>query len=107
MARAKAKAMGLPCPPEPLRPYTPTLNGKFVKAKDSQRYWGFPKPRFDPVIKTLVPGFKLLLVCNNKIPRLKKENTTWVPTDWADYMDPNAMTTLIGDAICNIEDEEY
>ena len=45
MARAKAKAKGLPSPPEPLKPYTPTLNGKFVKAKDSQCYWGFPEPR--------------------------------------------------------------
>ena len=35
MAHAKAKAKGLPCPLEPLRPYTPTLNGKFVKAEDS------------------------------------------------------------------------
>ena len=35
MARAKAKAKGLPCPPEPLKPYTPTLNGKFVKAGES------------------------------------------------------------------------
>ena len=38
MARAKAKAKGLPCPPEPLKPYTPTLNRKFVKAGDSQHY---------------------------------------------------------------------
>ena len=38
MARAKAKAKGLPCPPEPLKPYTPTLNEKFVKAGESQRY---------------------------------------------------------------------
>mgnify|MGYP000995221762 CR=1 FL=1 len=36
MARAKAK--GLPCPPEPLKPYTPTLNKKFFKARESQRY---------------------------------------------------------------------
>ena len=36
MARAKAK--GLPCPPEPLKPYTSTLNGKFVKAGDSQHF---------------------------------------------------------------------
>ena len=35
LARAKAKAKGLPCPPEPLKPYTPTLNGKFVKAGES------------------------------------------------------------------------
>ena len=38
MTRAKAKAKGLPCPSKPLKPYTPTLNGKFVKAGDSQRY---------------------------------------------------------------------
>ena len=38
MDRAKAKAKGLPCPPEPLKPYTPTLNGKCVKAGDSQHY---------------------------------------------------------------------
>ena len=37
MAPAKAKAKGLPCPLEPLKPYTLTLNGKFVKAGDSQR----------------------------------------------------------------------
>ena len=42
IARAKAKAKGLPCPPKPLKPYTPTLNRKFVKAGESQRYWGFP-----------------------------------------------------------------
>ena len=36
MAPAKAKAKGLPCPLEPLKPYTLTLNGKFVKAGDSQ-----------------------------------------------------------------------
>ena len=38
MARAKAKAKGLPCPPKPLKPYTPILNKKFVKDGDSQRY---------------------------------------------------------------------
>ena len=38
MARAKAKAKGLPCPLEPLKPYTSTLNGKFVKAGDSQHF---------------------------------------------------------------------
>ena len=31
MAHAKAKAKGLPCPLEPLKPYTPTLNRNFVK----------------------------------------------------------------------------
>ena len=47
MVHAKAKAKGLPCPPEPLKPYTLTLNEKFVKVGDSQRYWGFLEPRFD------------------------------------------------------------
>ena len=107
MARAKAKAKGLPCPPEPIKPYTYTLNGKFVKAGESQCYWGFPELRFDPVTKTMVLGFEILLDYNNKVPELKKEDTTWVPTDWADYMDPDAMTTLLGDPICNLEEEEY
>ena len=65
MARAKAKAKGLPCPTEPLKPYTITLNGKFVKVGESQRYWGFPEPRFDLVTRTMVPRFEILLDCNN------------------------------------------
>ena len=107
MARAKAKAKGLPCPPEPLKPYTPTLNGKFVKTGESQCYWGFPEPRFDPVTKTMLPSFEILLDCNNEVSELKKEDTTWVPIDWVDHMDPDAMTTLLGDYIYNIEEEEY
>ena len=38
IARAKAKAKGLPSPSEFLRSYTSTLNGKFIKAGNSQRY---------------------------------------------------------------------
>ena len=38
IARAKAKAKGLPCPLKPLKPYTLTLNGKFVKAGEIQCY---------------------------------------------------------------------
>ena len=41
IAQAKAKAKGLRCPPEPLKPYSPTLKGKFIKVRESQRYWGF------------------------------------------------------------------
>ena len=107
MAPAKAKAKGLPCPLEPLKPYTLTLNGKFVKAGDSQRNQGFLESRFDPETRTMVPRFKLLFNCNNKLPKLKKEDTKWIPTDQTDYMDPNAMTTLLGDFICNIKEEEY
>ena len=75
-AKAKAKAKELPCPLEPLKPYTPTLNGKFVKAEESQRYWGFPKPILDTVTRTMVPGFKILLDYSNKVLELKKEDLT-------------------------------
>ena len=68
MARVKAKAKGLPCPPKPMKPYTPTLNGKFIKAGERQRYWGFSKPRFDPITRTMVCRFEILLDCNNKVP---------------------------------------
>ena len=54
-----------------------------------------------------MPGFEILLYYNNKHSELKNEGTTWVPTDWADYIDPDAMTTLLGDAIYNIKEEEY
>ena len=107
MAQAKAKVKGLRCPPKPLKPYTPTLNGKFVKSGESQHYWGFPEPRFDPVTRIMVLGFEVLLDCNNKVLELKKEDTTWVPIDSVDHMDPDAMATLLGDPICNIEEEEY
>ena len=101
MARAKAKAKGLPCPQEPLKPYTPTLNGKFVKAGESQHYWGYLEPRFDPITKIMVPSFEILLDCNNEVLELKNKDTTWVPTDWANHMDPDAMTTLLGYHIYN------
>ena len=55
----------------------------------------------------MVLRFKIQFDCNNKIPKLKKEDATWVPTDWADYIDPDAMTTILGDPIYNIEEEEY
>ena len=55
----------------------------------------------------MVPDLEILLDCNNEVPKLKKEDTTQVPTDSADHMDPDAMTTLLGDPICNIEEEEY
>ena len=72
MAWTKAKAKGLPCPPKPLKPYTPTLNWKFVKFGESQCYWGFRELRFDPVTRTMLPGFEILLDCNNKVLELKK-----------------------------------
>ena len=90
-----------------MKPYTPTLNEKYVKAGDSQRYWGFPELRCDLESKTMMLGFELFFDYNNKLPQLKEEGTNWVPTDWADYMDPDAMTTLLGDVIYNIEEEYW
>nr|XP_023873312.1 uncharacterized protein LOC111985901 [Quercus suber] len=54
----------------------------------------------------MVLGFELFFDCDNKLPELKKEDVNWVPTDWVDYMDLDAITMLLGDAICNIEEEE-
>ena len=55
----------------------------------------------------MVPRFELFFDCYKKLLELKKEYINWVPTDWADYMDPDAMTAFLGDLICNIEEEEY
>ena len=55
----------------------------------------------------MVLGFEILLDCNNNVPELKKEDTTQFPTNQADHMDLDAMTTFLGDHICNIEEEEY
>ena len=52
-------------------------------------------------------GFELFLDCDIKLPNINERNIDWVLTDWADYMDPDAMTTLLGDAIFSIEEEEY
>ena len=53
----------------------------------------------------MVPGFEILLDCNKRVLELKKEETTWVSTYWADHMDPDAMTTLLRDHIYIIEEE--
>ena len=55
----------------------------------------------------MLSRFELFLHCDNKLLEVKEEDIDWVPTDWADYMDPDAMTTLLGDATFNIEEEEY
>ena len=107
MARAKAKAKGLLSSPQPLKPYTPTLNGKFIKAGDSQHYQGFPKLRYDSDSKRVLLGFELFFNCDTKLPEIKERDADWVPIVQADYMGLDGMTTLLGDDICNIEEEEY
>ena len=75
MAHAKAKVWGPPCPSEPLKPYTPTLNEKFVKVGDSQCYWRFPELRYDPELKIMELRFELYFDCDNKLLEPKKEDT--------------------------------
>ena len=53
----------------------------------------------------MVPGFELFFDCDSELLELKEEGTNWATTDWANYTDLVAMTTLLGDAICNIEEE--
>ena len=55
----------------------------------------------------MVLDFEILFDCHNNAPELKKEDTTRVPTDWVDHMDPDAIMILLGDPICNIEEDEY
>ena len=52
-------------------------------------------------------GVELFLDYNTKLLKEMERNTNWVQIDWANYMDPNVMTTLLGNAIFNIEEEEY
>ena len=47
----------------------------------------------------MLSGFEMFLDCDIKLPEEKERNTYWVPADWADYMDPDAMTTLLENAI--------
>jgi hypothetical protein len=44
LARIEAQNKGLPFDPIPMKPYTLTLNGKFVKEGEEHPYHGFPEP---------------------------------------------------------------
>ena len=55
----------------------------------------------------MVLRFELFFDCDNKLLKLKEKDTNLVPTNWANYMDPDVMTTFLGDAIFNIKEEEY
>ena len=57
--------------------------------------------------KKMVLRFELFFDCDNKLLKLKEKDTNLVPTNWANYMDPDVMTTFLGDAIFNIKEEEY
>ena len=70
--RAKAKARGLSFDPISMKPYTPTLNGKFVKEGYTHLYYRFPEPWYD--FKTLkrMPGIEIFTDC--KIEDVEKVN---------------------------------
>ena len=55
----------------------------------------------------MLSGSELFLDYDIKLPKVKEGNIDLVSTDWANYMDLDVMTTLFGDTIFNIEEEEY
>lgn len=59
-----------------MRPYTPTLNGKFVKAGETFRYYGFLEPRYDPLTNEKILGFELFFDCKIEEQKEEKRNHT-------------------------------
>lgn len=101
-----AKAKGLPYQPKSMRPYTPTWNGKFVKAGETFRYCGFLKPRYDPLTNEKVLGFELFFDCKIEEQKEEKKESHYTPEDWANHMDPGIMRTLLGDFVININKKD-
>ena len=71
----------LPSPPKPLKPYTPTLNGNFIKAGDYQLYCVFLEPRYDLKLKKVLLGFELFFNCDIRFPKEVERNMDWILTD--------------------------
>ena len=59
IARSKAKVKGLSYEPSTLKPYTLTLNGKFVKEREVKLYSMFPEPWYDQRTATKLPGIEI------------------------------------------------
>ncbi|KAK4595542.1 hypothetical protein RGQ29_013855 [Quercus rubra] len=104
-ARAKAKAQGLSFDPISMKPYTPTLNGKFVKEGCTHLYYGFPEPWYDFKTMKKMPGFEIFADC--KIDDGEEVNALQDKReDWVCHMDPQAMKTLLGEHVLNMKKDE-
>ena len=104
-ARAKAKAQGLSFDPITMKPYTPTLNGKFVKEGCTHLYYGFPEPWYDFKTMKKMPGFEIFADC--KIGDGEEVNVSQDKReDWVCHMDPQAMKTLLGEHVLNMKKDE-
>ena len=86
MARAKAKAKGTSLSSKTFEALHPYIEWEVCKSWWKLTILGIPWT--NPTTKTMVPGFEILLDYHNKVLESKKEDTTWVPTYWAYYMDP-------------------
>ena len=106
-ACAKAKAKGFPSPLEPFKAIHSYTKWEVYQSWRLLALLGFPKPRNDLELKKMLPGVELFLDYNTQLLKEMERNTNWVRIDWANYMDPNVMTTLLGNAIFNLEEEEY
>ena len=105
IARAKAKAQGLSFEPISMKPYTPTLNGKFVKEGCTHLYYGFPEPWYDFKTMKKMPGFEIFADC--KIDDGEEVNALQDKReDWVCHMDPQAMKTLLGEHVLNMKKDE-
>ena len=85
--RAKAKAQGLSFEPISMKPYTPTLNGKFVKEGCTHLYYGFPEPWYDFKTMKKMPGFEIFADCkieDGKEVNVLQDNREY----WIYHMDP-------------------
>ena len=98
IAHSKAKVKGLSYEPPTLKPYIPTLNGKFVKEGEVQLYSMFPGPWYDQRIATKLPGIEIFADCKIEAPKAEEKKIE----DWASHLDPNAMATLLGDIVFNM-----
>ena len=98
IARSKAKVKGLSYEPSTLKPYTLTLNGKFVKEGEVKLYSMFPEPWYDQRTATKLPGIEIFADCKTEAPKVEEKKIE----DWASHLDPNAMAALLDDLILNM-----
>ena len=95
LARIEAQNKGLPFDPIPMKPYTLTLNGKFVKEGEEHPYHGFPEPWKNKSTNQNMPGFEIFFNNQLDIEDLMQGIEKIEVKDWAEEMDGIAMEELL------------
>uniref|UniRef100_A0A2N9GA18 G-patch domain-containing protein n=1 Tax=Fagus sylvatica TaxID=28930 RepID=A0A2N9GA18_FAGSY len=95
LARIEAQNKGLPFDPIPMKPYTLTLNGKFVKEGEEHPYHGFPEPWKNKSANQKMPGFEIFFNNQLDIEDLMQGIEKIEVKDWAEEMDGIAMEELL------------